>query len=197
MRLNRLERTVLIVTIIYLVPFTALALTHSNYEFLLYALIVLIVLAWIVWKQPAVKFEPAILWGLSIWGVLHMAGGNVRVGNGVLYEVQLVPVVLRYDQLVHAFGFGIAALVCHHLLRPSLRENADRWPTLAVLIVLMGSGVGAINEIVEYIAVLVMPETGVGGYDNTMQDLVFNLIGGIAAVLWLTGRRRQRSPRPA
>jgi hypothetical protein len=34
-----------------------------------------------------------------------------------------------------------------------------------------------------------MPETGVGGYDNTMQDLVFNLFGGIAAVLWLTWRR--------
>jgi putative membrane protein len=189
MGLDRLERTVLIFTLLYLVPFTGLALTRFNYEFLLYAAVVVVLLLWIVWKQPTVKFEPAILWGLSGWGLLHMAGGNLRVGDGVLYSVQLIPKLLRYDQLVHAFGFGVATLVCFHILRPFLREDIARWRTPAVLVVLMGSGVGAINEIVEYVAVLAMPETGVGGYDNTMQDLVFNLIGGIAAVLWLAWRR--------
>lgn len=191
MRLNRLEWTVLGFTVLYLLPFTGLALTRSNYEFLLYSAVVMVLLAWIVWKQPTVKFEPAILWGLSAWGLLHMAGGNLRVGDGVLYSVQLVPRLLRYDQLVHAFGFGVATLVCFHILRPFLREDAARWRTLAVLVVLMGSGLGAINEIVEYVAVLIMPETNVGGYDNAMMDLVFNLIGGIAAACWLTWRRRR------
>jgi len=44
--------------------------------------------------------------------------GNLRVGGEVLYNLQLIPVVLRYDQFVHAVGFGTATLVCHHLLRP-------------------------------------------------------------------------------
>lgn len=190
MRLNRLERTILLVTLAYLIPFSILALSRSNYEFLLYAAVVLVVLVWIIRKQPTVKFEPAVLIGLSVWGLLHMAGGNIRVGEGVLYSVQLVPVVLRYDQLVHAFGFGVATLVCHHVLRRFLRTDIDRPSTVAILVVMMGSGVGAINEIVEYVAVLIMPETNVGGYDNAMMDLVFNLFGGVGAVVWLACRRR-------
>ena len=36
-----------------------------------------------------------------------------------------------------------------------------------------------------------MPETGVGGYHNTMLDLCFNLLGGILAVTWLTWQGRR------
>ena len=54
---------------------------------------------------------------------------------------------------------------------------------------------GAINEIVEFVAVLTMEETGVGGYDNTMCDLVFNLLGGTAAAVLIV-RRRKRATEP-
>ena len=195
MLLTRREIPVLIVNLIYVPIFTGIALTRTNYEFLLYAGVILVIAAWILWKQRRVRFDLPILWGLTIWGVLHMAGGNLRVGAGVLYSVELLPLapaynVLRYDQFVHMFGFGVATLICHHLLRPYLKENLERWWTLALLIVLMGSGVGAINEILEFIAVVTMPETGVGGYDNTMLDLCFNLLGGILAVIWLTWQRK-------
>ena len=83
-----------------------------------------------------------------------------------------------------------------YLLRPYLKEKLDRWWTVALLIVLMSSGLGAINEILEFIAVVTMPETGVGGYHNTMLDLCFNLLGGILGVLWLTWQRRSE-PAPA
>ena len=195
MLLTRREIPVLIVNLIYVPIFTGIALTRTNYEFLLYAGVILVIAAWILWKQRRVRFDLPILWGLTIWGVLHMAGGNLRVGTGVLYSVELPPLapaynVLRYDQFVHMFGFGVATLICHHLLRPYLKENLERWWTLALLIVLMGSGVGAINEILEFIAVVTMPETGVGGYDITMLDLCFNLLGGILAVIWLTWQRK-------
>lgn len=202
MLLTRREIPVLIVNLIYVPIFTGIALTRTNYEFLLYAGVILLIAAWILWKQRRVRFDLSILWGLTIWGVLHMAGGNLRVGAGVLYSVELLPVVptyniLRYDQFVHMFGFGVATLICHHLLRPYLKDNLHRWWTLAILIVLMGSGVGAINEILEFIAVVTMPETGVGGYDNTMLDLCFNLLGGILAVIWLTGQQKATRSRDA
>ena len=54
----------------------------------------------------------------------------------------------------------------------------------------MGAGVGSINEVLEFIAVERVPETNVGGYDNTMLDLIFNLIGGVLAVAFLAWRRR-------
>lgn len=196
MLLTKRELPVLIVNLIYVPIFAVIALRGANYEFLLYVAVILIVGGWILWKQRKVRFDQTILWGLTIWGLLHMAGGNLRVGDGVLYGVALIPLVprfdiLRYDQLVHVFGFGVATLVCHHLLRPYLRERIDRWGTLSFLIVLMGSGFGAVNEIIEFIAVLAMPETGVGGYENTLLDLVFNLIGGILAVFWLACQRKR------
>ena len=196
MLLNRREIPVLIVNLLYVPAFTIIALRDLNFEFLLYVGVVLLVGALVVWKQRSVRFDLPILWGLTIWGLLHMAGGNILAGDDVLYGLQLIPVVLRYDQLVHAFGFGTATLVCHHLLKPYLREGIDRWRTLAVLIVLMGCGLGAVNEIIEFIAVKTVPETHVGGYDNTLWDLIFNLIGGLLAVGWLALRRaRQAAPR--
>jgi len=195
MLLTRRETPVLIVNLLYVPAFTVIALRNLNFEFVLYVGVILIVGAWVVRKQRSVRFDLPILWGLTIWGLLHMAGGNIRVGDDILYGLQLIPVVLRYDELVHAFGFGTATLVCHHLLKPCLRDGLDRWRTLSILIVLMGSGLGAINEIIEFIAVKTLPETNVGGYDNTLWDLIFNLIGGLLAVGWLTLRRaRQAAP---
>lgn len=189
MRLTRREKPILVVTLLYSTTFTLIALRGSNYEFLLYAAVVIVVTAWIFWKQRLVRFEPTILWGLSGWGLLHMAGGNVPLGRDVLYSLQIIPTVLRYDQLVHGFGFGVATLVCHHLLRGYLRSDVRPRVALPVLVVLMGCGLGAINEIIEFIAVKSVPETHVGGYDNTLWDLIFNLIGSVIAVAWLNWRQ--------
>ncbi len=199
MLLTKRELPVLFVSLIYVPFFTWIALGRANYEFLLYVAVILVVGAWILWKQRRIKFGLPILWGLSAWGIMHMAGGNVRVGDGVLYDVILVPLIaeyhiLRYDQVVHMLGFGIATLLCHHLLRPFLRDGIERIGTLLFLVVLMGSGFGAINEIIEFIAVVAMPETGVGGYTNTLLDLVFNLIGGLVAAGWLARREAFRPP---
>jgi putative membrane protein len=170
-----------------------MAVTRSNYEFVLYGAVVLGAVVAVLAAQSRVRFESGVLWGLSLWGLLHMAGGNVRVGEGILYEVQLVPVVLRYDQLVHFIGFGVATLVCHHLLRVYLRDGVRMPWMLAVLVVMMGTGVGALNEIVEFVAVLTIPETGVGGYGNTLWDLVFNLFGATTAAVYLSVRERRRA----
>jgi len=199
MLLTRRELPILITNLIYIPIFAVIALERGNYEFILYVGVIVFLAVWIVLKQGSVKFDRTILWGLTIWGLMHMAGGNLRVGDGVLYGLQLVPIfpslnILRYDQVVHLFGFGVATLVCYHLLRPYLTPDIARWPALAFLVVLMGSGLGALNEILEFIAVLCVPETGVGGYENTMLDLVFNLIGGFLAVGWLSWRRTLLSP---
>lgn len=184
-RIRNQDRPVLIVNVIYIAIFTAIAVQRANYEFILYAGVVIFVAALILANQHRVRFDPTVLWGLTAWGLMHMAGGNIRVGDGILYEVQLIPRVLRYDQWVHFFGFGTATLVCHHLVRPHLRNDCRFTVSLAVLVALMGMGVGALNEIIEFIAVLVMPETGVGGYNNTLWDLVFNTLGALTAVAYL------------
>ena len=44
-------------------------------------------------------------------------------------------------------------------------------------------GFGAANEVVEFIATRVLPETNVGGYENTGWDLVSNTVGCLVAAV--------------
>lgn len=187
----------MVVNALYIPAFTFVALRASNAEFLLYVAVVVAVGGLILWKQHVIRFGLPILWGLTAWGLLHMAGGNLKLGGEVLYNFQLIPVILRYDQFVHLLGFGVATLVCHHLLRPHLRPESHGRAVLYFLIVLMGSGLGAVNEIIEFIAVKAVPETNVGGYDNTLWDLVFNLLGGLLAVGWIAAADARAAARTA
>ena len=66
---------------------------------------------------------------------------------------------------------------------------------MIILVALMGCGVGALNEIVEFLAVTLMPETNVGGYENTLWDLIFNLIGASVAASWAVMRNPAHSVR--
>ncbi len=201
MLLNRREWPILAVNVVYLTVFTAIALTRNKAEFLYYVAIVMLAGAVILWRQRTLHISTSILWGLTVWGLLHMSGGLIRVGDGVLYEVVLLPivqrgelVVLRYDQCVHMFGFGVATLLCHHVLALHIRADVRRGLGFWVLIALMGCGVGAINELVEFVAVLTMPENEVGGYVNTSLDLVANAVGAIIAVTYLARRHRPIHP---
>ena len=144
------------------------------------------------------EYPVAMLWALSIWGLLHMAGGGVPVAGSVLYNLRLVPLVenefyyiLKYDQLVHAYGFGVTAWVLHHLMvrhYPATTGTATAYvyPALGAM------GLGAVNEIIEFTAVLLVPDTNVGGYYNTALDLCFNALGAVLAVVVLSMIRRAR-----
>jgi uncharacterized membrane protein YjdF len=128
------------------------------------------------------------LWGLALWGAGHMAGGVIPLdGERTLYNAVLPVEILHFDRMVHAFGFGFATLACGIVLSRLLPGDALNRPA-AVLAVLAGLGVGAANEIVEFFATLILPDTNVGGYVNTGWDLVFDLLGGIVATVWFVRR---------
>ena len=97
----------------------------------------------------------------------------------------------RYDQAVHFFGFGVATVACWEALRRWLPHSPRPSAGLSVLIGLMGLGVGAVNEVLEFLTTLLIPETNVGGYTNTGWDLVFNTLGATAAVALIRFRERR------
>lgn len=177
----------------YLLVAVAAAVVTGNAEFLVYvAVVVLLVPAvWLVHRT--VHLAMPSLWFLSLWGLLHMLGGLAPVPDGwpingenaVLYSLWLVPEVLKYDHVVHAFGFGTTTWVCWQGLRGALRRGGGEGrPTggLMVLAAAAGLGFGALNEVIEFAATLALPETNVGGYVNTGWDLVANLVGAMVAV---------------
>ncbi len=172
----------------------------SNAEFLLYIGVMVIIFAFVAWLHARITLSAAALWCLSFWGLAHMAGGLLPVpltwpieGNmRVLYSWWIIPRYLKYDQVIHAYGFGVTTWVCWQGLASAVRPMGNLRPRLGVLVLCMaaGMGFGATNEVVEFIATLTVPETNVGGYVNTGWDLVSNMAGcTIAAVLIRVFRR--------
>ena len=64
---------------------------------------------------------------------------------------------------------------------------------VALAAVLISVGISGLNEIMEFLIAANMERNGVGGYDNAMLDLIFNLAGAIVAVLFLKCARKKRS----
>jgi len=186
-------RKVFAFTIAYLSLASIGALTGGNAEFLFYILVVFVLIPAIATLHYRVGLSPGALWGLSVWGLLHMTGGLVPIPDNwpiagdirALYSLWLIPEYLKYDQVVHAFGFGVTTWVCWQGFRAASGAGNDLKPTFGILLlsVAAGMGFGALNEIVEFVAVLALPETNVGGYMNTGWDLVANFVGSTGAAL--------------
>ena len=179
---------ILLVNAVALALFTILFASRKNYEFLLYIGVIIFFLVVILATNQKIDYPNSVLWGLTLWALLHMSGGGLYIRGAKLYELILVPIsadygIFRYDQFVHIVGFGVATLVMYHILKPSLMPGLRRGPALFIVVVMAGLGVGALNEIIEFGATVLVPETGVGGYMNTSLDLVSDLIGAIAAVI--------------
>jgi putative membrane protein len=182
---------ILLVNVIALTGFSILFVTRQNYEFLIYVGVIIFFLGLILLTNHKVNLPNSVLWGLTAWALLHMAGGGLYIGDKKIYEIILIPLIgepyhiFKYDQFVHIVGFGTATLVMYALLKPLLRENLKKWTALGIVVVMAGLGVGALNEIVEFLATVLVPETGVGGYINTSLDLVADLIGALGAIIYI------------
>jgi hypothetical protein len=194
-------------TLVYMLVALVAAVWLQNVEFGFYLVVMCVLIAAVAsvhWKS---RFSMGALWGLSIWGMAHMAGGLMPVPNSwpikgdsfVLYNLWLIPGIIKYDQLVHAFGFGLITWICWQGIRKAfVRHGIVAQPTLGLLTICVASGMGfgAANEIVEFFATLLLHSTNVGGYENTGWDLVANFVGCIlAAGLIFFFDPSQRNPR--
>lgn len=163
---------------------------QANYEFVAYAGTIALVTAVLFSTLRYTNFPNYILAGVTVWGLLHMLGGSVQTVDGVLYAYRIVPLfdgggdffILKYDQVVHAFLYGVVGLMVYHLLRTVVGIKTHGW-LIAFVAIFAAAGFSIVNEIVEFLAVVHLPETGVGGYYNTVLDLIFNLGGALVAVV--------------
>lgn len=184
-------------TALYMIAAVVGSMAQGNKEFIFYIVVMLVLIGAVTLVHKAVSLTSALLWALSIWGLLHMAGGLVPLPKGwpyngdqaVLYSWWIIPQKLKYDQIVHAYGFGTTTWVCWHSLKSILQRTGSLQlqPTFGLLVLsaAAGAGFGALNEVVEFIAVLTIPNTNVGGYENTGWDLVANLIGASTAAVMI------------
>ncbi|MBU2524362.1 DUF2238 domain-containing protein [Patescibacteria group bacterium] len=175
---------ILIFTVGYLIFFGGLAVYEKNFEFLFYAA-VMIFLIWLALDvYHRIKLQKWIIICISLLGLLHMAGGNLTLNEVRLYDFEIIPGLIRYDNVVHFFGTFILTFIAYSLIHPIIDDNLKRKKRLLFMwmLVLMALGVGAVNEIIELVAVEFLDASaGVGDYTNNAVDLVFNLFGSVLA----------------
>ena len=191
---------VLVFMTLYVTAALVAALVTRNHEFLFYIVVMLVLSAVVVVVHRRVNFGTGTLWALSAWGAAHMAGGIVPVpaehaeagAKPVLYSLWLIGETVKYDQVVHAYGFGLCTWVCWVGLK---KATGVTEPTLGrvSLAALAAFGLGAVNELIEFVATRLVAETNVGGYVNTGWDLVSNGIGVLAVAIWIGVTQRRRA----
>lgn len=181
---------IVLFTALYMGAALVATIRFQNAEFKIYLAVMTVLLAVVLTIHSCVRLTTLTLAGLSIWGAAHMAGGLLHVPDSwtvtetsrVLYNWWIIPGWLKFDQLVHFNGFALVTWICWQGLRAAfVRRGLTLEPTfgLLTLCVAAGSGFGAINEVIEFLATLALPNTNVGGYTNTAWDLVANLLGSI------------------
>ena len=122
--------------------------------------------------------------------------------DGVLFAYRIYPFldnggefyILKYDQVVHAYLYGLVALGAHHIMRVVMGIQG-KTILVAAIAILVSLGISSLNEIMEFLIAVSLERNGVGGYENAMLDLIFNLSGAVIAILVavLLGKSRQSS----
>lgn len=173
--------------VLVLFCFTVLFLSRRNYEFLVYTVTLSGLIYVIEWSDRRLGYSGLAKWGFCVWLVSHLVGGSVNVGDQRLYDTVLIDIVggpyhiLRYDQAVHVYCYFIITLFVCSLVSHVSREKANK-AVVVLVVVLTSLGISAVNEIIEFSAVVIFHSEGVGDYYNNALDMVFNLLGIVAAL---------------
>ena len=180
----------LIFTAFYLVIGGWFFLKDLNHEFVIYVAVILAIFAGVAATQKITKFPVWMLWLLSIWGLMHVLGGAVETRDGVLFAYKIYPLIdrggefyiLKYDQVVHGYLYGLVALMSYHVLKVPFGVRSGFFG-VALAAVLISVGISGLNEIMEFLIAVNLERNGVGGYENAMIDLIFNFGGAVIAMI--------------
>lgn len=176
-------------SVLYLLAGGVFFLRDFNNEFVIYVAVIVAIFGGVFATLRATQFPVWMLWLLSVWGLMHVAGGAVQIGDHVLFAHKIYPFldlggdfyILKYDQVVHAYLYGLVALMAHHTLRVPLKVSGHTF-LVGLAAAMISLGISGLNEIMEFLIAVNMEENGVGGYENAMLDLIFNFSGAVVAL---------------
>ena len=197
MLIKKGQLPVIIIHSVALIIYTIIFLSRKNYEFLWYICVIIFFMLLILFTNHKINYPNGLLWGLAVWSILHMSGGGIIINGTRVYDLMLLPIVgapyhiLRYDQFVHIVGFWIATLAMYAVIKHRLKKE-NKWVAVSIVVVMAGIGTGALNEVIEFFATIIIQDTGVGSYENTALDLVSNLIGAVGAMIYIVVKEKRK-----
>lgn len=189
--MNKTHIPVIAFSSLYLLAGVIYFARDFNLEFVIYVAVIIAIFAAVFTTLRYTKFPVWMLWLLSVWGLMHVLGGAVETRDGVLFAYRIYPLldyggdfyILKYDQVVHAYLYGLVALMSYHTLRVPLGITKGHTVLVALAATLISLGVSGLNEIMEFLIAVTVERNGVGGYENAMLDLIFNWGGAAVAVV--------------
>ena len=144
----------------------------------------------IIKTDKRLNYPPVTLGLLILWLTFHLVGGTLLVKGVKLYDLMLITIIgepyniLKYDQVIHVFCYVAMTRLIFVPISNVLKNDASLF-LIGLVTILAGSGIGAMNEVVEFAAVVFLDAgDAVGGYTNTALDIVANTIG--ALIGWFT-----------
>jgi uncharacterized membrane protein YjdF len=182
-------RLALLASYVLAALFLVLAFVRKNNEFVIYAVTLIIGVAILHAIDKHFHFSNVGLWGFFGWMLLHLFGGLGSLGGVRTYDAILIPLigapysVLKYDQLLHFLCYVVIALLMYSVVQSITKPKASYW-TVFTVTVLAASAIGALNEIIEFMPVVLWNAPGPGGYINTAIDLIMNLLGALVGTAW-------------
>ena len=150
------------------------------YEFFIYASIIFIFIIY-VWKHfRNVSVPLSILFLIEMGILIHFAGAFVIYDGHRLYDH--IFLLIRYDKYVHFVNAAITTVVVLYIF---VRQKYQLDGFLLFVSMLMVMGLGAFHEIVEFMVVLTLKNTGVGRYINNLSDMVANFLGTFTVTVFV------------
>lgn len=123
---------------------------------------------------------------LAAAGTVHLVGGllpSPEQGAPISYETWLVPGVLKFDQAAHAFISAVVTVAVFQALGHVVDDRRAGPALRATLAMLVCWGLGAANELFEFLSALRFADSYVGGLDNAGWDLAVNTLGSVLAAI--------------
>lgn len=178
------DKLLIYITHLMMAFFLVIYFIQKNYEFIVYAFITILIFWLVYYAYKRYKIPFIVLVGFVIWMFLHMLGGTTI--NGVwMYGLIFINLIgepyniLKYDQVIHLYCYFVFGAILYYVVK----KQTNKMTKTMLFIVLMASiGIGTLNEIFEFTMVLILSTTGVGDYNNTSLDLVFNAVGAVIGV---------------
>tara|TARA_Y100000310_G_scaffold110949_1_gene109358 strand:+ start:1361 stop:1936 length:576 start_codon:yes stop_codon:yes gene_type:complete len=171
------------ITLLILFGFLIKAFSVGNFEFVGYWIVLVSLFLIVVKISDKFKIPTWAIGLFSIWSVLHMAGGLLRINGLRLYDFIFFNIlgdpffILKYDQVIHAYCYFAISILIYFILKNYVKKSEAALVTFTVLAAL---GIGVLNEVIEFGMVIFLDAAdAVGGYYNTALDMLFNLIGAI------------------
>jgi putative membrane protein len=115
---------IFIFTLLYTLAFSFYFWNAGNLEFLWYIGILILIIVFVSLLHLRYKFSNGVLFGISLWGLLHMIGGTditgVRTYARMIYPLVSSDIagtaIFRYDQFMHFYVYVVVTVMLYQVI---------------------------------------------------------------------------------